>query len=143
MGVRAETAPIVNVARLQIQLVSQPGVDAVLDLLKSSRVSHVIDARRVGKQLLAHSLCTQEGGNQIKLRNVRPYGIAGVRATEEEIWRDVTMAVSRPGVGRHSRKFVCSLSSSFVRSVIGERDIAQQRSPVQFDQFRPVSLAGD
>src|SRR6266478_4667578 len=114
MGVRAETAPIVNVARLQIQLVSQPGVDAVLDLLKSSRVSHVIDARRVGKHLLAHSLCTEEGGNQIKLRDVRPYGIARIRTAEEQVWRDIAIGISRPCVGGHSRKFICSLSSNFV-----------------------------
>jgi hypothetical protein len=61
MGIRAETAPIVSVARLGIQLVPEPSVDAILDLLESSWVSHVIDARCVGKHLLVHFLCTQEG----------------------------------------------------------------------------------
>src|SRR5438093_13574749 len=102
MGVRAETAPIVNVARLQIQLVSQPGVDAVLDLLKSSRVSHVIDARRVGKHLLAHPLSTEEGGNQIKLRHVRPYGIPRLRTAQEHVCRVMASGMPRAGRGGHS-----------------------------------------
>src|SRR5436305_392103 len=83
-------------------IVVQCGVDAVLDLLESSRVSHVIDARCVGEHLLVHFLCTQEGGDEIKLRDVRSYGIARVRAAEEQIWRDAAIAVSRPCVGRHS-----------------------------------------
>src|SRR5262245_53690283 len=35
MRISAQTAPIVNVARLRIQLVSQSGVDPILDLLES------------------------------------------------------------------------------------------------------------
>ena len=88
MGIRAETAPIVNIARLWIQLVPKPSVDSILDLLESSWVSHVIDAGYVGNHLLAHSLCTQERRNQVKLRDVRPDGIARVGATEEQIRRD-------------------------------------------------------
>src|SRR2546429_1242869 len=43
---------------------------------------------RVGNHLLAHSLCTEEGRDKIKLRDVRPHGIARVRAAEEQIWRE-------------------------------------------------------
>src|SRR5215831_1259019 len=102
MGIGAQTAPVMNVARLWIQLVPQPIVDPIFDLLESSRVSHVIHTRRVGNHLLAHSLCTEEGGDKIKLRDVRPHGIAVVRPTEEQIWRDAPMVISRPCVGRHS-----------------------------------------
>src|SRR5262245_60702731 len=102
MGIRAQTAPVMNVVRLRIQLVPQPCVDAILDLLEGSRVSHVIDARCIGEHLLAHSLCTQEGGDEIKLRDVRPYGIARVGATEEKIWRDAALPISWACVGRHS-----------------------------------------
>ena len=102
VSIRAKTAPIVNVARLRIQLVSQSGVDPILDLLESSRVSHVIDAGCVVNHLLAHSLCTQERRNKIKLRYVRSDGIARVRSTEEKIWRDIAIAISGARVCRHS-----------------------------------------
>ena len=102
MGIRAQTTPIVNVARLGIQLVPQPSVDTILDLLEGSRVSHVIDARCIGNHLLAHSLCAQKRGDKIKLRYVRPHGIARIRATEEKVRRDVAKAISRACVGRHS-----------------------------------------
>src|SRR5262249_31818441 len=101
MGIRAETAPIVDVARLRIYLVSQPSIDAILHLLESGRGSHVIDARHVREHLLAHSLCAQERGDEIKLGDVRPDCLARIRATKEQTWRDAPLAIPRACVRRH------------------------------------------
>ena len=45
-----------EITKLRIELERRSGVDAVLDLLVSSRVGHVIDVGRVGDQLLSERL---------------------------------------------------------------------------------------
>ena len=83
------------------RLVLQPGVNAVLDLLVSRRVSHVIDVRQVGDELLADRLRTEVGGDEMQLRHVRPNGFARVGAAEQQVRRDVTRPIPRAGVGGH------------------------------------------
>ena len=45
MGICGKIASIMEIASLRIQLVLQPGVNAILDLLESCRVRHVVDVR--------------------------------------------------------------------------------------------------
>src|SRR5438552_897583 len=125
MGICSETAAIAEIPSLRIQLVSQSGVDAILDLLESSWVGHVIDARRVGEHLLTHFLRTQKAGDDAQLRDIRTNGLARIASSEQQIRRNIAIAISRACVPGHARKFLCSLSSSRIRSVIGERYIAE------------------
>ena len=112
MGICAQTAAVVEEARLRIQLVLQAGVDAVLDLLESSRIGYVIDARGVGEHLLAHFLRTQKAGDETQLRDVRSNGLAWIAPAEQQSRRDMAIAISRAGIAGHAGKFLSSLSSS-------------------------------
>src|ERR1700676_3600060 len=114
MGICAETAAIVEVASLRIQLDPQSGIDAVLDLLESSRVGHIIDARGVGEHLLVHFLRTQKAGDDAQLRDVRSNGFAWIAPAEQKSRRHVAMAISRACVAGHAGKFLRSLSSSLI-----------------------------
>ena len=84
MRVCAKIAAIMEIAKLRIDPGSaHSGVNAILDLLKSRRVIHVIDVRQVGDELLADRLRTDVGGLEMQLRHVRPNGIARVGSAEQ------------------------------------------------------------
>src|SRR5262249_11727306 len=60
VSVRAEPATVMEIAKLRIKLERRSGSDAILDLLVSRRVGHVIDVRQKGDHLLVERLRTQE-----------------------------------------------------------------------------------
>src|SRR5437870_2943825 len=107
-----ETTAVMEVARLRIQLVSQSGIDAILHLLESCSVHHVVDSGCVGEHLLGHFLRAQKTRDYAQLRNVRPNGLAWIATTEQQSRRDIAMVVPRACVAGHSRKLLCRLSSS-------------------------------
>src|SRR5206468_6962826 len=91
---RAEPATVMEITSLRIKLERRSGVDAILDLLESRRVGHVIDVRQGGDHLLVDRLRPQEGGLEIELGKVRPEGVARIGAAKKEIRRDIARPIS-------------------------------------------------
>jgi hypothetical protein len=102
VGERAEPATVMEIAKLRIELERRSGIDAILDLLVSRRVGHVIDVRQEGDHLLVKRLRPQVGGLEMELGKVRRERVARIGPAEKEIRRDITRLISGAQVGRHA-----------------------------------------
>ena len=139
-----ESAPITagsDVTRHRIKLQNCAGIDPVLDLLIGQRIGHEILAGQVRIELLIDRLRAEESRQEHQLRTVRPYGVAGIRAAKEKIWSDRAVVISGSEVSRHRVELGGGLDRDRIRGVVAKGDVAQERRPVHFDQFRAVCRA--
>src|SRR5262249_17497515 len=125
VGKSREISAVTPIAELRIDLVSQTGVNAVLDIQPLGEVGPIVDVRQISNLLLVDWLRAEEGGLKEELGDVRPERFAREGAPEEQIRRHLAAAVAWTQVGRLRPEFRRCLSGYGVRKIIRERNIAQ------------------
>ena len=85
MGKGREISAITPVAELWINLVSQTGINAVLDIQPLVEAGAIVDVRQISDLLLVDGLRAEEGGLKEELGDVRPQRFAWEDAPEEQI----------------------------------------------------------
>ena len=141
MRVGCQAAPVMQVARDGIGLIHQSRDDAVLDSLPGQQIRHVVNTRQIRRHLLADFLRAKCCRRDQQLRDVRPGGFAGKRAAKQQIRRHFAVNIFGTRIRWHGREFRRRFCRYRIAGIIRERDIAEQRTPVQFGQFRSVSGA--
>ena len=141
MSQSPKTSPIVQIARSRIGLVAKSSVDAVLHLQERRRIRHVVNVLHVRGELHRYRLLAEAGGSNRELRNIGPHRLAYEVATEQQASGHVPTSVSRAAIGRLRGEFRSSCGSGCTGSVVGESDIAQQRSAKFWELRAAISLA--
>ncbi len=127
--------------RYRLQLFSS--CYAVLHLRKGGVVEHVIDVLLVRAIALIDRQRTHARVLQQELRQVRAHRLAGETTAEKQIWCHPGATVAWPLICRQAGQFTRRLDRHGVTGIVAKCDIAQQRCPVELDEFGGVLIAGD
>src|SRR6267143_1793904 len=141
VGPGGEVSPAMLEAQLRIVLVLQTGAAAILDEGPGGGIGQIVHVLLVGHLLLADGLLAEERRRNEELGEVWPYRFTREGAPEQQVRGDLA-SIPRARVVRQPRKFPCRLCGHRTRGVLHKRDVTQQGSPIQFDQFRSVGSAG-